>query len=350
MQKNSMFFFSKKLDFLTLLNVLEITGSRLQSGLSSNDMIVRDVASLSSAKTDDISFYSNPKYAKFLGSTAASFCFIKDESVSKLNPKSVPILSDNPQSDFNKVLVKFYGTEELQTKKEGFIAETSNVHETAKIGKNVRILENVVVSDGAIIDDNVTIMPNSFIGNNVKIGQGTIIHDCCSIMFSHIGENCVIRSGARIGTSGFGFLPDTKTGNHQYIPQISGVIIGNNVDIGANSAVDRGCLEDTVISDNVKIDNLVQIGHGVKIGRSTFVSGQSGISGSAEIGKFVFMGGQVGVAGHIKVADFCQIAGQSGIMKEIKEPGSVMAGTPAILKKYWQRSQMAFQKLVYKQK
>jgi UDP-3-O-[3-hydroxymyristoyl] glucosamine N-acyltransferase len=169
-------------------------------------------------------------------------------------------------------------------------------------------------------------------------------------MFAKIGENCIIRSGVRIGTSGFGFAPNLKTGKHTYIPQISGVKIGNFVDIGANTAIDRGCLEDTEIMDNAKVDNLVQVAHGVKIGMATFIAGQTGIAGSGEIGNFCFLGAQVGVAGHIHIADFTQVAGKSGVAKTVKEKGQVIAGFPAIPKIQWDRMQIKLKNLIFKEK
>jgi UDP-3-O-[3-hydroxymyristoyl] glucosamine N-acyltransferase len=248
----------------------------------------------------------------------------------------------------------FYGESEIEFLTKGvydqYIDATANLGKGVTLGKNVKIFSNVVISSNTIIGNNVIILPNTFIGANVKIGDNTIIHDGCSLMFCDIGNNCVIRSGARIGTSGFGFAPNLKTGKHLYIHQIAKVILGNELDIGANTVLDRGCLEDTIVGDNTKIDNLVQIAHGVSIGKSVFIAGQTGIAGSTNVGNFVFMGAQVGVTGHIHIGDYTQIVGKSGIMHSIEENGTVVAGYPAMSKNNWQRINIKLKQLITKKK
>lgn len=351
-----MIFFKKRFEYLLLSDVLGLTGSTVPSYISEKferdylALKIHGLASLKDAEVGDLSFLSNPKYVKFAEKTKASFCFVKQNHVERFEGSEViPIINSDPYLAFALVLRKLYGSdEEILESSNSFIAQNSTIHNSAKIGKNVRIGANVFVAEGSVIGDEVTIMPNSFIGKNVTIGEKTIIHDNVSLMFCSVGASCIIRSGARIGTSGFGFVPNLKTGEHIYIPQVAGVVIGKNVDIGANTTIDRGCVENTVIGDNTKIDNLVQVGHGVRIGKSTFIAGQTGIAGSAEIGDFVFIGAQVGIAGHIKIADFTQIVGKSGVMEDITEVNTKIAGMPSMPKRKWERLNIIMKKLAFK--
>jgi UDP-3-O-[3-hydroxymyristoyl] glucosamine N-acyltransferase len=347
-------FFKKKIEFLTISQILKLTNSKLKEGGDSDalqDVKIFDIQPVSTAKSSDITFFTNPKYTSALKATEAGACLIKAEHLSFLNSNTIPIITADPHLAFALIIQEFYGNSEIQMpseSKETFISASAKISATAKIGKNVKIFENVVISENVEIDENSIIMPNSFIGAGVKIGKNTTIHDSTSIMFAIIGNNCIIRSGVRIGTSGFGFVPNFKTGEHFYIPQISSVIIGDKVDIGANTVIDRGCLEDTIIEDNVKIDNLVHVGHGVHIKSSCFIAAGVGIAGSAEVGKFVFVGGQVGIAPHIKIADFTQIIPQSGVANDITTPKTVISGSPAIPKIKWQKMQIKMQQLVSK--
>jgi UDP-3-O-[3-hydroxymyristoyl] glucosamine N-acyltransferase len=347
-------FFKKKIEFLTVSQVLKLTNAKLEEKVDADalqDIKIFDIKPVSTAKSSDITFFTNPKYTSALKVTEARACLVKAEHLSFLNSNTIPIITADPHFAFALILQEFYGNSEIQMQeesKEAFISTTAKIAATAKIGKNVKIFDNVVISENVEIDDNSIIMPNSFIGSGVKIGKNNTIHDCTSIMFATIGNNCIIRSGVRIGTSGFGFVPNFKTGEHFYIPQISGVIIGDKVDIGANTVIDRGCLEDTIIEDNVKLDNLVHIGHGVHVKSSCFIAAGAGIAGSAEIGKFVFVGGQVGIAPHTKIADFTQITPQSGVINDVEMPKTVISGSPALPKLKWQKMQIKMQQLVSK--
>lgn len=347
-------FFKKKIESLTVSQILKLANAKLEEKGDSDalqDVKIFDIQPVSTAKSSDITFFTNPKYASALKTTEAGACLIKAEHLSLLNSNTIPIITADPHLAFALIIQEFYGSSEIQMpseSKETFISASAKISATAKIGKNVKIFDNVVISENVEIDDNSVIMPNSFIGSGVKIGKNTIIHDCTSIMFAIIGDNSIIRSGARIGTSGFGFVPNFKTGEHFYVPQIAGVIVGSRVDVGANTVIDRGCLEDTIIEDNVKLDNLVHIGHGVHVKSSCFIAAGAGIAGSAEIGKFVFVGGQVGIAPHTKIADFTQITPQSGVINDVEIPKTVISGSPALPKLKWQKMQIKMQQLVSK--
>ncbi len=342
-----MTYFKQKSDFATIEEVLDITGSTLK--IDSSEVLkkkILGIQSLLQADENQITFFSNQKYIEDCKTTKALACLITKENAKYLNPDTIAVISSDPYLAFAKLMQHFYGVEEIPFKQECNIHPSASVSPSAKIGKNVKIYNNVVISEGAEIADDVTILPNVFIGSLVKIGKRTVIHDNSSIMFAEIGEDCVIRSGVRVGTAGFGFAPNIKTGQHVYIPQVAGVKIGNFVDVGANSAIDRGCLEDTVIKDYVKIDNLVQIGHGAKIGRSSFLAGMSGVSGSAIIGDGCFIGPQSGILGHIKVSKGTTVIGRTGLIEDVTKEGQILAGYPAISFFSWKRAHIKLMKFL----
>ena len=208
------------------------------------------------------------------------------------------------------------------------IHESAVIDKTAKIGRNVSIGANSVIDANAIIGDNSTIGACSYIGRDVSIGNGTVIHNNVTIMnMCKIGDFVIIYSGCVIGSDGFGY--ETVNGEHVKLPQIGNVVIEDNVHIGANTTIDRARFGRTIIGEGTKIDNLVQIGHNVKIGKGCLIASQVGISGSTVLGDYVVFGGQVGVAGHIKIADGVMAGGQSGIASNCKN-GEFMLGTPAL--------------------
>jgi len=217
------------------------------------------------------------------------------------------------------------------------------VSDKATIGKNVHIGANATVEDGAVIGDNTIIYPNAYIGRNVKIGMFCIIYPNAVIR-----ENCVLKNkvilqpGCVIGADGFGFI--FHNGKHEKIPQIGNVIIEDDVEIGANTTIDRAKITSTVIGANTKIDNLVQIAHNVKIGMATIVVSQAGIAGSTVIGNGVIIAGQAGLSGHIKVGDRAIIGPQAGIMSDV-EPGAKLMGSPAMSYGEFMRSSAVLKKL-----
>lgn len=340
-----MSFFQKKIDFISLKQVADLTSSIVDPSYFETQ--IKDIKSISTAENGDITFYYKAKYEKFLSTTKATACIVSERDVSKLPKNIIPVISKEPYLAFTSLLKELYGLSEFE-KYPRQIATSAQIAASAQIGKNVSINENVVISENVTIEEGAVIMANTFIGAGVKIGTNTVISDNCSIMFTHIGADCIIRSGARIGTCGFGFIPDLKAGKHLQIPQIAGVIIGNSVDIGANTTIDRGALENTVIEDNVKIDNLVQIAHGVKIGASSFLVSQSGVAGSTVVGKGCVIGAQSGVTDNIEIANFTRCIARSGIANDIKISGQELAGAPAIPKKIWFKMQIKLKKLISK--
>ena len=226
------------------------------------------------------------------------------------------------------------------------VDKNSFIHENAKIGKNVTILDGVSIEDDVEIGDNSTIEQNTVIKHGVKIGKNAKIASNVSIRYSIIGDDVVILDGAKIGQDGFGFA--TEKGVHYRIFHFGKVIIGNDVEIGANTTIDRGSSSDTVIEDCCRIDNLVQIGHNVKIEKGSILVGQVGIAGSTRIGKYCVLGGQVGIAGHLSIADMTTIAAQSGIVKNVDTKGQVLGGMPAVPIKDWHKQSILLKNMVNK--
>jgi len=306
---------------------------------SDESIKISGVDTLGNAGSGDLSFLTNAKYKADFISTSASVCIVGEGAVEDA-PKGVALLvSENPYVSYAIAAGRiFKGHDE-----DSFEGEL--ISPSAKIGKNCKIAKSCEIASGAEIGDNVQIHNFARIGNNVKIGSGTVVKSGAVITHSIIGENCLIHPGAAIGQDGFGFAPGPK--GVIKVPQLGGVKIGNNVEIGANTTIDRGALEDTIIGDYTKIDNLVQLGHNVKVGSFCFFAAHVGVAGSAEIGDQVMIGGQAGVNGHIKVGSKVKIAGQSAVISSV-EDGAVLTGTPAMSMRKWVKMTAMMKRLVEK--
>lgn len=320
-------FFDKKFEFLTLGQVLDITGSRLINQADLNQKIF-DVATLDKADSAQISFVNSGQYLEKFLTTKAGFCLLEEKYAIKAPQGLTPLIHKNPYFAYSKIAAAFY-----EAKMPKFI-QNSLIHDTAEIG------EGTVIAPNAYIGANVKIGRNCYVGPSSSIMDGCIIGDNCSInagaviSFAIIGNHTSIFNGAKIGQDGFGFAHDSGV-NHKII-QIGIVEIGNGVEIGANSCVDRGAIENTIIGDGTKIDNLVQIGHNVVIGKGTVMAGCSAIAGSTRIGNFVQIGGSSNIGGHITVNDGAKIAGMSGVMRDV-EPMQTVAGAPALPIRQWHK-------------
>jgi UDP-3-O-[3-hydroxymyristoyl] glucosamine N-acyltransferase len=285
---------------------------------------IKGVSTLKNATPDHISFFSNNKYRKFLSDTNAGACLIKSSDIDTTPERVTKIICDDPYLAYAYVLDMFYPDEVVV----GEISETAYIAKTAKIGQNCKIQHNAFIDENAIIGDNVVVGPSTYIGKGVIVGNEAVISSNVSLVECEIGEKCIIHTGVKIGQDGFGFTLDTQK-QIKKIKQVGKVIIGKNVEIGANTCIDRGALENTIVDDNTKIDNLVQIGHNVVIGKNCFICGQAGIAGSTIIGDYVMIGGQAGVSGHIEVGDMVQIASKGGVINDLKM-GEKVGGYPAI--------------------
>ncbi len=293
------------------------------------DIEISGVNTLESAKESELSFLANPKYIKALETTKAGAIVVKKEYADQVKSG---IISDKPYEHFAHCIMMF-------AKKQGFfegISDKAYIHETAKIGENCIIYPFVTVGENAVIGDNTTLFSNVYIGENVKIGSDCILYPNAVVMFEcEIGDGCCLQPGAVIGAEGFGFVP-TPYGI-QKIPQIGKTVLKDNVEIGANTCVDRAALDETLVNTGTCIDNLVQIGHNVKLGKNNLIISQVGIAGSSSTGDNVTLAAQTGIAGHLHIGSNSTIAPKSGVAKDVPE-NVVMGGTPVTDQKSYMRT------------
>ena len=286
-----------------------------------------------------ISFLSNPKYTNYIYTTQSSIVLVNKDLKLDHDVKTTLIKVDNAYESLAQLLTLY---EQSKPKKTG-IDPLASIAPTAKIGNNVYIGPFACVEDGAEIGDNTYIHPHVTIGCHAKVGNNTTLYPHVTIYQDcHVGNNCILHAGCVIGADGFGFAPSPQ--GYDKIPQIGIVIIEDNVEIGANTCVDRATMGATVIHQGVKLDNLIQIAHNVEIGSHTVMASQGGVAGSAKIGEWCVFAGQVGIAGHIKVGDHVTIGAQSGIPGNTKS-GSTLMGYPAVDPKIFARSSVIFKKL-----
>ena len=318
---------------VTLAEVAEVTSAVLTDQTKAGETI-KSLATMNSATGEDICFFYDRKSKEKAGQMKAKACVTTEDLKAFLPAGVIVLISNDPKVAFVKLNEYMYA----EKKPEAGIDATAKIAASAKIGSGCFIGAHVVIGENAEIGDNCVIEPNVVIAHDCKIGHNCRIGNNASIAYALIGNGCYIYSGARIGHDGFGF--QLMNAQHHRIPQLGRVIIGNDVEIGANSCIDRGALDDTVIGDGSRIDNLVQIAHNDKLGRGCVVVAQVGIAGSCTLGDYVVLGGQVGLADHLNIGSGVQIAAQSGVMRDI-EPGSVMMGSPCVPFKDFMR-QVAF--------
>lgn len=287
------------------------------------EFVIEDIASVEEATDRDICFVENRRYVGALSASAAAVCILPRNLADRAPARLATIVSDRPRRAFAKIASLFYPEECSATG----IAPGAFIDPGAIVGEACTIGPGAVVSSGARLGNRVTIGANAFVGENVEVGEGTVIGENASLSHCLVGARVVIYPGARIGTCGFGFEVDE--GGVIKMPQLGRAIIEDDVEIGANSCVDRGSGPDTVIGRGTMIDNLVQIGHNVQVGKGCIICGQAGVAGSSKIGNYVVLAGQVGVAGHIELGDGVQVAAQSGVTNTT-EPGEKIGGAPAV--------------------
>ncbi|MGD0591015.1 MAG: UDP-3-O-(3-hydroxymyristoyl)glucosamine N-acyltransferase [Bacteroidota bacterium] len=302
----------------------EVVGNNIESAPD-----IERVAKIEEAESGSLTFLANPKYEKHLGTTHATAVLVSR----KLDLKKIMcraslifICVDDPYVAFLSVLKHIAPTVELFVPG---IHSTAIVPSNAIMGKNISIGSHAVIGEHAVIGDNTKIGAGCVIGNHVHIGSECILYP--NVVVYHqckIGNRVILHAGAVIGSDGFGFAPKAD-GTYEKIPQLGIVVIDDDVEIGANTTIDRATMGDTHIHCGAKIDNLVQIAHNVVIGEHTVIAAQTGISGSTKIGKYCMLAGQVGIAGHIEIADHTIIMAQSGIHRSIEEQGKSYFGYPA---------------------
>lgn len=294
------------------------------------DREFKDVGPLGAADGATITFLANKRYLPSLSDSAAGAVLMQPQYADRLPEGCVGLLMRDPYYGFAQTAQMFYP----EPVPEPLIHERATIADSAKVGRGVRIEAGAVVGEDAVLGDGVWLGPNAVIDRGVVIGKGTWIGAGAYIGCSDLGDHNRIHPGVRIGTRGFGFAMNPK--GHLDIPQLGTVKIGSFVEIGANSTVDRGMGPDTVIGDGCKIDNLVQIGHNVRMGRGCVVAAQVGIAGSTVLHDFVACGAQSGIAGHLTISTGAQIAAKAGVIRDI-EPGHKVGGLPAVPMRQWLR-------------
>jgi UDP-3-O-[3-hydroxymyristoyl] glucosamine N-acyltransferase len=336
-------FFTKRLEYMRLEEIVFLTKTQPPMEYDFEKRL-ENVTTLANATETDISFLTNKKYIEDLEETEAGVVFVPADMVSRVPSGTIPLVSDNPHYSYTQCLNALYSVPIFE-KKCG-ISRKANISWSAKIGKNVEIQAGVFIGERVVIGDGCKICANAVIHHDCIIGDDTYIGSNATISYTNVGRECVIHNNACIGQDGFGFAHD-KMFNHK-VPQMGRVIVSEYVEIGASTCIDRGALDDTVIGTNSKLDNQLQIAHGVKIGAGCFLAACTGIAGSAQIGNFVQIGGHSAIAGHISIADGVQIAAHSGVAKSIEEPMTQWGGAPAMPAIKWHRLHFMMEKMLDK--
>ncbi len=301
---------------------------------------VFQLSKIEDAQKGSLTFLSNPKYTPFIYITQASVTIVNQDFIPEDELSTTLVRVDNAYDSFS-ILLDYYN--KTKTAKSG-TAQSAVIDPSVKMGKNCYVGDMVCIQEETEIADDVKIYPQAYIGSNVTIGSGTIIFSGAKILEdSIIGKNCVIHSGAVIGSDGFGFAPQ-KSGDYKKIPQTGIVVLGDRVEVGSNSTIDRATLGVTSIGNGVKLDNQIQVAHNVEIGDNTVIAAQTGIAGSSKIGKNCVIGGQAGIAGHITIGDNVKIQGQSGVISNVKND-SLIQGTPAFSYNDYNKSYVYFKNL-----
>ncbi len=317
MSKNSLYL-GKKTSEIALLVEGEIEGD--------GNLMIAGLDSLESAGPLDISFLGNLKYAKVARDSRAGCLILPRGSEKQLYSAPCQIYVEDPQYAFSQLLTEI---ESQFPKTPALVDERAVIHYEARLRPDVSVSPFVVIERKAVIGERTKIGSHCFVGAGARLGKDCLIYPNVVIRENCvIGDRAIIHSGTVIGSDGFGFSTDKKTGRHRKIPQLGNVVIGDDVEVGSNVSIDRATISSTTIGDGTKIDNLVQIAHNVQIGKGCLIAGQVGVAGSTQVGNHVIIAAQVGVAGHLKVADGSVLLAQSGIMSDV-EKGQILFGYPA---------------------
>ncbi len=303
---------------------------------------ISDLSKIEEGRAGSITFLANPKYTSYIYSTKASAVIVKRDFVPQQEIQTTLLKVDDPYSAFSILLKKV--SEILRPKKSG-IEQPSYIADTAQIGQNVYIGAFAYIGAQARIADGAQIYPHAYIGDRVEVGAQTVLYSGVKIYEGcKVGASCMLHAGAVVGSDGFGFVPQ-EDGSFVKVPHTGNVIVEDEVEIGANTSIDRATIGSTYIRKGVKLDNLVQIAHNVEIGLHTAIAAQAGIAGSTHIGSHCQIGGQAGLVGHISLAERTKIDAQSGVARSIKEAGKAFRGSPAQPYSQQLRSEIVFRRL-----
>jgi len=325
----------KKSKSLSLAEIAEFLGGELRGNPVQT---IHAINTLQDAGPGEISFLANPAYAKYLPQTRASAVLVRPAEA-ELCTSDVIILN-NPYLGYAK-LSKLFERELTQTHG---IHPSAVVHPQAKVAESAVIGPGVVIAAGATVGDNVRLIANVYVGEDTVIGDDCYLHPNVSLYAGVVlGQRVIIHSGAVIGSDGFGFA--NEAGRWERIAQLGGVVIGDDVMVGAGTTIDRGALDDTVIEEGVILDNQIQIAHNVRIGAHTAIAACTGISGSTRIGRYCVIAGAVGIAGHLEIVDKVQITGMTMVTHSIREPGVYSSGVPIESNAKWRKNAARFRQL-----
>lgn len=308
---------------MSLAEIAAISGGELHSAADPARMI-EDVAALDTARASELSFLDNNLYIEAFRQSGAGACFVRPEKSAEAPAGMNLLLTKEPYRCFALAARAFYPEPE----RIGEVSAAATVDATAAVGAGTVIRPGAVVEAGAEIGRRCMIEANAVIGRNVVVGDDCVIGAGTSLSHAVIGDRVRIYAGARLGEAGFGFATGAD-GRHVSVPQLGRVIVGNEVEVGANTTIDRGAGPDTIIGDGCRIDNLVQIGHNVELGRGCIIVSQVGISGSTKLEDYVVAGGQAGIAGHLRIGTGAQLGAQTGIMRDVPA-GARLLGSPAV--------------------
>lgn len=296
------------------------------------------LAPISQAGVGDLSFIAQKKFAKSLVTSNATAVICPDAWAGDFS--GAVLFSDDPYADFARATRLF----DNRPSSTGRIDSGAFIAETAQLGANVTVDSGAVIADGVSVGDNAWVGPNVWLGDRAKVGSGTQLRAGVAIYHDVvIGKECLIHANTVVGSDGFGFAPISA--GWEKILQLGSVTVGDRVEIGAGCAIDRGALEDTQIADDVIIDNLVHIAHGVKVGRGSAIAGQVGFAGGTELGERCTVGGQAGFAGHLKIADDVHIGGQGRVSRDVNEAGHYASGTSLMPVRDWARNAARYEKI-----
>ena len=300
---------------------------------------VNTFAKIEEGKPGAITFLSNPKYAHFIYETEASIVLVNRDFEPEKPVKATMIKVDNAYETLAQLLTLY---EQSKPQRKG-ISPMAVIADTAKIGNDVFIGAYAVIDEGAVIGDRTQIYPHTYIGQNAKIGEDSLLYSGVNIYHDcQVGNHVILHSGVVIGADGFGFAPSPE--GYNKIPQIGNVVIEDNVEIGANTCVDRATMGSTIIHKGVKLDNLIQIAHNDEVGANTVMAAQAGVAGSAKVGEWCVIAGQVGITGHLTVGNHVILGPQAGVISSIKD-GSRLIGSPPMEEKPFFKSQAVMRKL-----
>ncbi|MDX6769534.1 MAG: UDP-3-O-(3-hydroxymyristoyl)glucosamine N-acyltransferase [Elusimicrobiota bacterium] len=308
---------------LSAAEVAALTGGTV---LGDADHRVTGVADLADATPADAAFLENRKYGDLAKSAPAGLLFVPPDCADMPCAAKARVVTPEPRAGYARLVMMI--DEANRVPRPAGVSPRASVHPSAKLGEGVHVGDFAVVEAGAVLGDGTVLMPQVFVGANTTVGAGCLFYpgvvvreDCV------IGARVILHPGCVIGADGFGFLTDKKTGRHTKIPQIGNVVIEDGVEIGANTTIDRGAVGSTLVKNGAQIDNLVQLGHNVRVGRDAVLVSQTGVAGSTVVGNNAILAGQAGVAGHLKIGDGAVVTAQTGVMSDVP-PKTVLFGSP----------------------